>query len=271
MKILSWNVNSVRLRMRALAGSSRATGRTSSAFRRPRCRTASFPSTVSGSSAFRHHALAGQKSYNGVAILSRLPLEDVVVCNWCRRKDCRHLQVTLPRRNRAPQRLRSGGGRASRSGTQPEVRPQAPLLSRAHALVSRQEARLGPAGARRRPERRPASRGRLVARAAEASRHAHGNGSESHGTPRGVSRFWVDTLRHFVPAPRKLFTWWSYRAPDWKRVNKGRRLDHAWVTPGLVPALVDARVLENVRGWRCLRTTLRCCSRWTRERCMMSR
>jgi exodeoxyribonuclease-3 len=33
-------------------------------------------------------------------------------------------------------------------------------------------------------------------------------------------------------------------------VNKGRRLDHAWVTPGLVDSLVEARVLENVRGWK---------------------
>jgi exodeoxyribonuclease-3 len=65
-----------------------------------------------------------------------------------------------------------------------------------------------------------------------------------------ASHDWLDAIRHFAPAPRKLFTWWSYRAPDWKRVNKGRRLDHAWVTRSLESSLVDARVLANVRGWR---------------------
>ena len=64
-----------------------------------------------------------------------------------------------------------------------------------------------------------------------------------------ASHDWVDALRHFLP-PQKLFTWWSYRAPDWRQVNKGRRLDHAWVTSGLVDSLVEARVLENVRGWK---------------------
>jgi exonuclease III len=61
---------------------------------------------------------------------------------------------------------------------------------------------------------------------------------------------WVDAVRFFHPAPWPLFTWWSYRAPDWRRVNKGRRLDHAWVTPALAGRLAGARVLDEVRGWR---------------------
>ena len=36
-----------------------------------------------------------------------------------------------------------------------------------------------------------------------------------------------------VPEPAKLYTWWSYRAPDWAAVDKGRRLDHIWVSPEL--------------------------------------
>ena len=44
---------------------------------------------------------------------------------------------------------------------------------------------------------------------------------------------WVDALRKFVPDDQKLYTWWSYRSPDWSTANKGRRLDHIWVSPAL--------------------------------------
>ena len=43
---------------------------------------------------------------------------------------------------------------------------------------------------------------------------------------------WVDAMRTFVPEPAKLYTWWSYRSPDWQTVDKGRRLDHIWVAAG---------------------------------------
>ncbi|MGT2485888.1 hypothetical protein ACU4GA_07595 [Methylobacterium oryzae CBMB20] len=43
---------------------------------------------------------------------------------------------------------------------------------------------------------------------------------------------WVDTARHLTPEPEKIYTWWSYRSPDWSAANKGRRLDHAWRVAG---------------------------------------
>ena len=55
----------------------------------------------------------------------------------------------------------------------------------------------------------------------------------------------VDAMRHFVPADEKLFTWWSYRNRDWRASNRGRRLDHIWVTPDLVSALRGLTVLAE--------------------------
>jgi exodeoxyribonuclease-3 len=60
---------------------------------------------------------------------------------------------------------------------------------------------------------------------------------------------WVDALRTFVPEPAKLYTWWSYRSPDWKTADKGRRLDHIWVAPALADGLSGIRVLKESRGW----------------------
>ncbi len=63
------------------------------------------------------------------------------------------------------------------------------------------------------------------------------------------SHDWVDAVRHFVPAEERLYSWWSYRAPDWDVADKGRRLDHIWVTPALVGELRYASILREVRGW----------------------
>ena len=60
----------------------------------------------------------------------------------------------------------------------------------------------------------------------------------------------VDAVRHFVPPEKKLYTWWSYRAQDWAASDRGRRLDHIWVTPKLVPLLAGADVRKPARGWK---------------------
>jgi len=60
---------------------------------------------------------------------------------------------------------------------------------------------------------------------------------------------WVDAVRRFIPPEEKLYSWWSYRARDWDAADKGRRLDHIWVTPPVAPKLKTARVLRTARGW----------------------
>ena len=59
----------------------------------------------------------------------------------------------------------------------------------------------------------------------------------------------ADPMRHFVPADEKLYTWWTYRDQDWRRSNRGRRLDHVWVTPDLVPGLRCQEILVDARDW----------------------
>jgi exodeoxyribonuclease-3 len=46
-----------------------------------------------------------------------------------------------------------------------------------------------------------------------------------------------------------LFTWWSYRSPDWTVNDRGRRLDHIWVSPDLVPEATAMSVLKEARAW----------------------
>ena len=60
---------------------------------------------------------------------------------------------------------------------------------------------------------------------------------------------WVDTARHFTPAEEKSYTWWSYRNQDWKKSNRGRRLDHIWVTQPLKSALKSYSSHIDARDW----------------------
>jgi exodeoxyribonuclease-3 len=55
--------------------------------------------------------------------------------------------------------------------------------------------------------------------------------------------------RGFVPHAEKIYSWWSYRARDWQASNRGRRLDHIWVTQPLRDAVSDHVILKEARGW----------------------
>jgi exodeoxyribonuclease-3 len=59
----------------------------------------------------------------------------------------------------------------------------------------------------------------------------------------------IDTLREVVPEDDPVFTWWSYRAADWQTTNKGRRLDHIWVTQPLKERIGGVEVLTDIRHW----------------------
>ena len=56
-------------------------------------------------------------------------------------------------------------------------------------------------------------------------------------------------MRRFIPAPERLYTWWSYRSPDWALADKGRRLDHIWASATLDEALASIEVFKEARGW----------------------
>jgi exodeoxyribonuclease-3 len=61
----------------------------------------------------------------------------------------------------------------------------------------------------------------------------------------------ADVVRDQIPEPTKLASWWSYRAADFRKSNRGLRLDHLWTSPGLTPAVKagSARIHDTVREW----------------------
>src|SRR5262249_37442531 len=63
-----------------------------------------------------------------------------------------------------------------------------------------------------------------------------------------LSGGWVDAMRVLTPHEQKLYSWWSYRNRDWNASDRGRRLDHIWLTPALKSSLKSGHILREARG-----------------------
>ena len=63
------------------------------------------------------------------------------------------------------------------------------------------------------------------------------------------SASWIDAVRQIIPPEEPLYSWWSYRAQDWRKNNRGRRLDHVWVNEPLRGSLSNAQIMTSPRDW----------------------
>jgi len=61
-----------------------------------------------------------------------------------------------------------------------------------------------------------------------------------------LGRSWTDAVRHLHPSER-IYTFWHYMRDQWQR-DAGLRLDHLLVSPNLRDRLADAGVDRDVRG-----------------------
>ncbi len=57
----------------------------------------------------------------------------------------------------------------------------------------------------------------------------------------------VDTHRMFVDDSEKLYSWWSYRGLDPFKSDRGRRLDHIWATPNLKNHIQNFAIYKDFR------------------------
>ena len=93
MKITSWNINSVRLRIGLVEDMIKAVQPDVICLQETKAQDIHFPQEAIAEMGFKHQAYRGEKSYNGVAILSRIPLEDVQFKQWAGKDDCRHISA----------------------------------------------------------------------------------------------------------------------------------------------------------------------------------
>ena len=246
MRIVTWNINSVRLRLGLLERLDDALAPDVVCLQETKVPDELFPATP----LYPHVARRGMKSYNGVAVLSRHPLTvHDEAPDWCERGDCRHLHVTVDGPG-GPVELHDFYVPAGGDVPDPAVNAKF-----AHKLAFIDEATLYFAS--RGVRARTVLVGDLNIAPLENDVWSHRQLLDvvSH-TPVEVAKLnawrevgFVDAVRHFVPDSERLYTWWSYRNRDWRLSNRGRRLDHVWVSPDLVEGLRGYEVLADARDW----------------------
>ena len=249
LTIATWNINSLRLRQALLHQLSAALAADIICLQETKVPDELFPEAIAGALGMGYVLKRGMKGYNGVAILSRLPLklaEDTP--DWCGKSDCRHISATVDT-GAAPLTVHNfyvpAGG---------DVPDRNENIKFAHKLDFLAEARAHFAAY---PPHRAILVGDLNIAPLEHDVWSHKQllNTVSHtpievaGLQAWMAEGWYDALRHFVPADQKLYTWWSYRNRDWSASDRGRRLDHVWVTPDLKPGLQSHKVLRAARDW----------------------
>lgn len=250
-KLATWNINSVRLRINLVEKVLAEHAPDVLCLQEIKCVNDAFPLKAIQKAGYEHVAVNGQKGYHGVAILSRIPFKKIETKAFCEKGDARHLAVDLD----LPGGLTVHNFYVPAGGDEPD-----PELNEkfAHKLAFMREMTQWYDGMKRKSQNRMALVGDLNVAPLEHDVWSHKQLLKvvSH-TPVEVelmneiiaSHDWVDVMRRFVPAEEKLYSWWSYRAKDWAAADRGRRLDHIWVTPALGDAPQSMQVLREARGW----------------------
>ncbi len=250
IKLTTWNINSVRLRIDLVAKFIKAVRPDILCLQETKCPDDRFPLKRFRRLGYENVALNGQKGYHGVVVLSRLPFETTEVRAFCGKSDSRHMSVVLGERAglRDPITLHNfyvpAGGDIPDPAVNPKFAHKLAFLDEMNAYEA-----LRPTGAAR-----SIIVGDLNVAPLECDVWSHKQllSVVSH-TPIECEKLtgvqtaggWIDAVRNFVPEPTKIFTWWSYRSPDWAAADKGRRLDHIWITPALADRLSAVAVLKD--------------------------
>ncbi|MEM6684117.1 MAG: exodeoxyribonuclease III [Pseudomonadota bacterium] len=247
-RIITWNINSVRARLELATRLIKTYRPDVLCLQETKVMDSAFPAAPFKKLGMHTIALHGQKNHHGVATLSKIKLADSEKRNWCGVGDARHIAVPLE----------TGAGRidlhnfyvpAGGDIPDPQENPKfAHKLKFLDEMIDWSATLDSPS----------IMVGDLNVAPLPADVWSHKQLLKvvSH-TPDETQRMtklqdahgWVDVMRHVKPEPERLYSWWSYRAKDWRASDRGRRLDHVWVSPSLRDAIVDMTVLEDVRDW----------------------
>lgn len=252
MKISTWNINSVRLRLSSLAQIIKDICPDVICLQEIKVKNELFPSKELSVLGYPYQAVAGMKSYNGVAILSRLPLTKINVRDWCKKADCRHISAVIQDTNFSPIELHNFYIPAGGDIPNPiENEKFAHKLAFLKEVTEWQKSRT-------KKTKNMVLVGDLNIAPLPSDVWSHKQLLKvvSH-TPietealnqLQISGPWIDAVRKIIPPQKDLFTWWSYRSKDWTKNNRGRRLDHIWVSESLKHNVSDANVYQDTRSW----------------------
>ena len=246
-RVTTWNINSVRLRLPIVLKLLDMLQPTVLCLQETKTEDQGFPAKALAEAGYPHQLIHGQKSYNGVAIISRRPFDLEQKREWCGVKDRRHIEVGIDGVTLHNFYIPAGGDEPD-----PDANPK---FKHKLDMLAELTAWFGDSAAHPKPailvgdfniaplEHDVWSHKQLLKVVSHTPVEV-----EALGAWQRAGSF-VDAVRHFVPESEKLYSWWSYRARDWSQSDRGRRLDHVWVSPSLTGSLRQASITREARGW----------------------
>jgi exodeoxyribonuclease-3 len=251
LRVATWNINSVRLRAEQVARFVGEQAPDVLCLQEIKCREGEFPRQALIDAGLPHLAISGQKGWHGVAIASRLPFDPAPPLDVCREGHARVVGVVVQGVEIQNFYVPAGGDVPDRAAN-PKFDHKLDFYERLTGLVAARD-----------PKAALLIAGDLNVAPGEFDvwNHRYMSKVVSH-TPVEVAAMerlmaaggFIDLVREARPEPEKLASWWSYRAADFRLSNRGLRLDHLWVTPGLRSAAFhagtpQARIHDDARAW----------------------
>lgn len=243
--LATWNINSVRLRAGLVARLLAEEGPDILCLQECKSPVEKMPLEDFARLGYTHVVARGQKGYNGVAIVSRLPLEDAGAMDFASLGHARHVAARLENGVLIHNFYVPAGGDIPDRIQNEKFGQKLDYLTDMRDLFRES-----------RPERAILVGDLNIApREDDVWNHKQLLQIVSH-TPIEVEHLdnvmtaggWHDVTRADIPEGR-LYSWWSYRAQDWDAADKGRRLDHIWASMDISAAAGGSKVLRAARGW----------------------
>ena len=245
VKIVSWNINSVRFRIDIVEQFLREASPDILCLQETKVIDADFPAAPFRALGYDHILIHGQRMHHGVAIISREPITEDDRFDWQANSEARHIGVRLANGVRLENVYVPAGGDIPDRDLNPKFGQKLDFVQRMTDWSAKLDVPTILTGDFN-----------IAPLPSDVWSHKALLKVVSH-TPVEVdaldrlkaSNDWVDLGRHFYPAPARLHSWWSYRSPDWTRNDRGRRLDHMWATGEVAKAARAHHVFEACRAW----------------------
>ena len=243
--LATWNINSVRLREPLVLKLLAEHGPDVLCLQECKSPVDKIPVEAFKAAGYTHMVARGQKGYNGVAILSKLPLVDAGDQDFAMLGHARHVAAKLENGTTIHNFYVPAGGDKPNREINEKFGQKLDYLSEMrdwfHSDKPEKSILVGDLN--------------IAPREDDVWDHKKLLKIVSH-TPVEVEALgavqdagnWVDIPRQDVPAGN-LYSWWSYRAADWDAADKGRRLDHIWATSDIAQAGPSSHIVRDARGW----------------------
>ena len=245
MKIATWNINSVRLRLDQVIGFIQQADIDVLCLQETKTQDMHFPGDAFSAAGWAHQVFRGEKSYNGVAIIARQPLVETSYMNWTGKVDCRHVWARTQGGTGVHNFYVPAGGDIPDIDENPKFAHKLQFIKEmtAHFKANKpqKEILVG--------DLNIAPLASDVWSSKQLLKIVSHTPVETDGLKQLIAEGgWRDAVRAHFGDEQKLYSWWSYRARDWAASDRGRRLDHIWVSHDLADKIVAVEIHRNLRG-----------------------